>query len=240
MAKNRKKHRRQALAGLHDSPVRNGVAPPGESPPEARPRGGAAASIMLRHLVPLGFLLLLGGSAAQFLLLNVFNIALTITCIGTLGVSVSMRGEMRSLGLANEISSWGTLLAITIGFSLLLTGLFGWVLVLAVSQLDEGGLFTKSLWWSLLAIVLCAAPELFRQYRQDVASKLGEEQRKRRDQPIVFIHLLCAGFIFVLSGYAFDMGRGGFVALAVLVTAIFIFRDLRPDLMRQLAPRGPG
>ena len=231
----KKKQSRQEV-GTDSVCVDADVAPP----PEPRPRGAAAASIVLRHLIPLAFLLFLGGSAAQFLLLNVFNIAFTIMGIGTLGVSVSMRDEMRSFGLANEISSWGTLLAINIVGSLVLTGLFGWVLALAVSSLDEGGLFTKSLCWSLLAIVVCAGPEMFRQYRLDVASKLSEQQRKLRDQPIVFIHLLCGGFIFILSGYAFELGRAGFAALALLVTAMFVFRDLRPDLMRQLAPRGPG
>lgn len=197
--------------------------------------GWQKASILARHLIPLAGLLLLGGSAAQFLLLCVFNIALTVTSIGTVGVSVSMREEMRSLGLANEIGSWGTLLAITLGFSALLTGLFGWVLALAASSLDADGLWTKSLAWSVLAIVLCTGPDLFRQYRQDVAAKLPEEQRKRRDQPIVFMHLFCAGLIFLLSGYAIEAGRIGLTVLAFVVTALFIFRDLRPDLMRQLA-----
>ncbi|MFT3806310.1 hypothetical protein [Arenimonas sp.] len=229
----KKKHRKQ-------SPGSVGLASAIASEIEPRPGGGQTASIVARHLVPLGLLLIFGGSAAQFLLLNVFNIAFTIMGIGTLGVSVSLRDEIRGFGLANEISSWGTLFAINLTGSLVLTGLFGWVLMLAVSHLDADGLLTPSLWWSLLAIVVCAAPDLFRQYRQDVASKLDEEQRKRRDQPLVFIHLLSAGFIFVLSAYAFQMGQSGFVALALLVTGMFIFRDLRPDLMRKLAPAGPG
>lgn len=203
--------------------------------PYQRLDGWQTASILSRHLIPLACLLVFDGSAAQFLLLCVFNIAFTITSIGTLGVSVSMRDELQSFGWMNAVASWGSLLAITVGFSLLLTGLFGWVLALAASHLDADGLWTSYLGWSVLAIVLCAGPELFRQYRQDVMSRMPEEQRKQRDQPIVFMHLLCAGFVFLLSPYAFNAGRIGLTVLAFLVTALFIFRDLRPDLMRKLA-----
>ena len=64
-----------------------------------------------------------------------------------------------------------------------------------------------------------------------------DEARKRRDNPLVGAHLLCAGFVFLLSGYAGDFDHAGRVVVAFLVTALFVFRDLRPDLVQALAPR---
>jgi hypothetical protein len=64
---------------------------------------------------------------------------------------------------------------------------------------------------------------------------MPEEARKRRDQPVVGVHLFSAGFIFLLSIWTLDWGRSGAVLMALCVTALFVFRDLRPDLARALA-----
>jgi hypothetical protein len=87
----------------------------------------------------------------------------------------------------------------------------------------------------VLGIVAGAVPGMVMQYHEDLRAGLSEDARKRRDQPVVGVHLFSAVFILVLAGWTLDWGRFGAVALAVLVTALFIFRDLRPDLARALA-----
>jgi hypothetical protein len=189
------------------------------------------ASIVARHLVPLALLWWYHSSIGQFLLLNVFNIALTIAGIGTVGVGVSMQGKF--ISVADEIAGWATLAAISLAISLGLTLLFGWVIALMAST-EPGGFLNASLGWSLLLVIACALPGMYLQYRDDVRGGLDEETRKRRDQPQVLVHVLCAGLIFILSGHAAQWGRAGAIALALAMTALFILRDLRPDLARQL------
>ena len=46
--------------------------------------------------------------------------------------------------------------------------------------------------------------------------------------------VFCAGLIFMMSGYIMDLGRYGLMVMVVAVTGLFVFRDLRPDLMREL------
>ena len=190
--------------------------------------------IVFRHLVPLLAVLFFGGSAGQFMVLSVFNIAFTIAGIGMVGVGVSTRKELGpSPNRADAIGAWILLCLICGVVSLVLTALFGWVVVLIASDSPEG-LFNRSLVWALLAVLSCAAPGLFQQYQADMRSTLTEVQRKQRDQPVVKVHVLCAGLIFMLSGYIPDFGRFGLTVAAIIVTALFMFRDLRPDLIRAL------
>ena len=87
----------------------------------------------------------------------------------------------------------------------------------------------------MLGTVLASLPGMVMQYYEDLGLNLSEDQRKRRDQPVVGVHLFSAVFIVILAGWTLEWGRVGAVLLALLVTAMFIFRDLRPDLARALA-----
>ena len=198
------------------------------------------ASIVLRHLVPLACVAVFGGSVLQFLLLSVFNIAFTIAGIGTVGVAVSTRQEVVSTGWADQIGALLALAAVCVGASLMLSFLFGWVLALIAASI-EPGLWGPTLWLSLLGIVASALPGMFWQYRDDLDAKLPEDTRKRRDQPTVGVHLFSMMFVCLLSPFVLGLGRFGAVLMALLVTALFVFRDLRPDLARALArPTGPA
>jgi hypothetical protein len=191
------------------------------------------ASVIARNAVPLIGVLFFGQPAGTFVLLCVFNLALTIAGIGVVGVAVPQAGNY--VGTADRLSGIVSLLLIGVGITIVLTGLFGWAIAVFVAG-SEQELFTRSLFWSALSIVLCALPGMWRQYNDDIRSKLDQAQRKRRDQPIVFIHLLSAGLIFAFCPYAFGFGRGGMIVAAIAISAMFTFRDLRPDLMRRLAP----
>ena len=214
------------------------LAPPTALPvPTPRPRNSPlqTASIVVRNLLPLLGLWWTGGSVENFLLLGVFNIAFAIACIACIGVAVSTRATNGAHGTANELAAWLTLAGMCLFLTVLLTALFGWVIALLASR-SPLGLWNAQLGWLLLATLASALPGLMRQYQWDAASGLPEDMRKRRDQPLIAGLVLSAGLLFVLSGQAADWGRFGVNLMAVAVTALALFRDLRPDLLRRLVP----
>lgn len=215
--------------------------PPDESdqaPPPRPPRPTLGkmqvASIVARNAVPLVGVLFFGHPAGNFVLLCVFNLCLTITGIGVVGVAVSQDGKY--ISNADRIAGFCTLALVGLGITAMLTALFGWTIALFIAYV-EGGLFNLPLFWSALSILLCALPALWRQYDDDLRSKVPEVQRKQRDQPIIFIHALSAGLILIFCDYAFEFGRIGMIVAAITITAMFIFRDLHPELMLGLAPK---
>lgn len=195
---------------------------------------GQTIGIVARHLIPLIGVLFLGWSSGQFLLLSVFNIAFMVSCTATIGVAVSMRQEKgRSPNRADEIRSWLMLLAARVIISLVLTMLFGWVITIFAAAASPHGLFDRSMAWSVLAIVASTAPIMLQQYRADLRASLTEQERKQRDQPNLLVLLLCAGLMFLMSGFVTNLGPYGLGVMVFAVTGLFIFRDLRPDLMRE-------
>lgn len=193
------------------------------------------ALIAARHLVPLLSLWVFGGSTLQFLLLCVFNLAFTIAAIGTVGVAVSTRMEVgEPHGVADRVGAWITLAVVCVGASLMLSFLFGWVLAAVASEEAGYEVWNRSLWWSLLAIVASAVPGMLMQYRDDLRLRLSDQARKQRDQPVVGVHLFSMMAILLLSGWMLGWGRFGAILMALMITALFIFRDLRPDLAREL------
>jgi hypothetical protein len=114
----------------------------------------------------------------------------------------------RAFGTATACLAGWQVLAFTVGggllpgdanFYLFLLGLFGWFFAVIASYEDEG-LWNATLWWGVLAIVLGALPGMVMQYGEDLRAKLPEDARKRRDQPVVGVHLFCAALIVVLAG----------------------------------------
>ena len=201
--------------------------------PRQRTSMQQTVAITVRNLIPVACVLFFGGSALEFLLLSVFSLAITIACIGVNGVAVSTKIEEANASTANAFARWILLIFVGLFIGLLLTVLFGWVIAVFAS-FGKKGIFTPTLLWSALAIAVSAVAELYRQYKADRHSGLGETLRKQRDQPIVLGHVLSAGLIFIMSGELLNMGRIGILVMTIAVTALFIFRDLRPDLMREL------
>lgn len=198
-----------------------------------------AAGIVARHLIPLAGMLVFGWSAGEFLLLSLFNLCFGIVTVGVVGVLVSTRQEVGpSPSRTDEVISWLFAIALAVAGSVFLTVMFGWVIVVVASSASDA-LFDWAMAGLAALMVATAAPALYRQYRDDLEAGLGEPQRKRRDQPKVLVLVLMAGLIFVLSGYAGDFGRSGLLIVAIAVTALFVFSDLRPDLMRELVRPAP-
>ena len=222
------------MSGAGDTGMRRRAACDPDWASLPRPRFGFAqtVAILVRHAIPLAGLVWFGGSPARFVLLSVFGIALGIACIG---VAVSTRESNCAHGTANEVAAWLTLACMCLFLTALLTALFGWVIALLASR-SPLGLWNAQLGWLLLATLASAVPGLMRQYQWDAASGLSEDVRQRRDQPLIAGLVLSAGLLFVLSGQAANWGRFGVNLMAVAVTALALFRDLRPDLLRRLVP----
>jgi cobalamin synthase len=124
--------------------------------------------------------------------------------------------------------------------SLGLTAMFGWGLMMVASD-TPGEVYNAMLGWSVFGIVLGTVPTLMKRYRDDRRGGLSEAQRQERDRPQVLLHVLCAGVLFFMWGLFGQFGTGGLVVLALLVTAVFTYRDLRPErLPRLLFPSVPA
>jgi hypothetical protein len=193
-------------------------------------------AVLVRNLAPLAGVLAFGWSIGPFLLMSVFNIAFAIGCIGAVGVTVSQR----QFASTTHPSAPGVLadllrMLCTAGIAaFLFSALFGWVVaVLAIEE--RASVFDRALLWSVAATIASAVPGLLAQYRHDLALGIGEATRKERDQPAVLVLLMSGGLVFILSGYAARFGNHGLWALAFAVTALFVLRDLRPDLLREAA-----
>jgi hypothetical protein len=202
--------------------------------PERRPGDPLAiALVVARHAIPLLGLVAFGASVENFLLLSVFDVAVAVACIAVVALAVSTRQEVGDRGATDAIAALVFLLFIGIAAAFALTGLFGWVCVLLVAWTPEG-LWNAALWWSAFAIVAFSVPGVVQRYREDMAAKIGDDARRRRDEPAVGVLLLSAGLVFVLSGYAGDFGHAGRIVVALVVTALFVVRDLKPDALRRL------
>jgi hypothetical protein len=197
------------------------------APPRPRLTVVQSAGIVIRHLIPVGGVLFLGWSAGQFLLLSMFNIALSLASIGTIGVAVSARQKAGGGGSsADGLRAWLGLIAGGLFVTLLLTAALGWWIVPLAAN---GGhpLFNLSLVWSAISMVLTAAPGLRHQYQTDLGSTLGVRERKERDQANAMA-------LFVYGILIYLMGSWSLTLTMIGATALFIARDLRPDLIRGL------
>ncbi|MBN8482962.1 MAG: hypothetical protein J0L88_15360 [Xanthomonadales bacterium] len=221
----RERQRREPVANILDVPD---AAPTARTPIET-------VGIIVRDVIPLGMVLAFGWSIGQYVLISVFDLTFAVTSIAMVGVSVSHRQVMNASGPLDALGSWLAVVGAGALVSLLLTAVFGWVVALMAWQ-EEGRLFDRTLVLSALAIVLAAAPSMYRRYRADAASGLPEAVRKRRDEPRIQVLMASMAMILFASFWAAQGGRIGLHALAVAVTALSLLRDLRPDLLRKLVP----
>jgi len=185
------------------------------------------AGVVIRHLVPVVRVLFFGQSAGQFLLLSVFNIAFSLACIGTIGVAVSEQkrsGARRSSTVA--LRTWLGLLGGAVLVTLILTTALGWWIV-AVAADGRRSLLDISLAWSALTMVIAAVPGLLHQYRADLGSMLSAKELRERDRLNGMVLFVCGILIYMLGSLNLTLTMIG-------ATAVFIVRDLRPDLIRGL------
>lgn len=233
MGKVDKRARRRAAARERQGLAANTLDVP-VAAPAARTRI-ETVGIIVRDVIPLAMVVAFGWSIGQYVLISVFDLTFAVTSIAMVGVSVSHREVMNASGPLDALGSWLAVIGAGALVSLLLTAVFGWVVALLAWR-EEGRLFDRTLVLSALAIVLAAAPAMYRHYRADVASGLPEAARKRRDEPRIQILMASMAMILFASFWAAQGGRIGLYALAVAVTALSLLRDLRPELLRRLVP----
>lgn len=221
----RERERRGLAQGMHGVPASGPV----------RHSRIEMAGIVVRNLIPPVMVIVFGWSIGQYVLLSVFDLTFAVTSIAMVGVSVSHREVMNASGPLDAFGSWLSVIGAGAFVSLLLTAMFGWVIALMAREASDH-LFDGTLAWSALAIVLAAAPAMYRHYRADVASGLPEQVRKRRDEPRINVLMASLAAILFASFWAARGGTIGLYALAIAVTALSLVRDLRPDLLRRLLP----
>ena len=215
-------------------------SPPGEpywEPLAREPLGGAQIfASLLRHLIPVIGTIAFGWSVSQFGLLSIFNIAFSIACVAVVGVGASMikANTAKAASTWGRIEPWVSLGIVAVFITLLLTAMFGWVIV--VMAPEGGALFgDRRLWLGALAMVTAALPNLRAGLLANARSGLSDEQRKQRDQPRVGVLFFTGVIIFMASGYAASwFGSWGLYPLMLVITALFLLNDLRPDLMREI------
>jgi len=220
------------MSGQHSPP-----SEPYWEPLAREPLSGAQVfASLLRHLIPVVGTIGFGWSVSQFGLLSVFNIALSIACIAVVGVGASMMKNNAAMATSawRRIEPWVSLGIVAVFVTLLLTAMFGWVI--AVMAPEGGALFgDRRLWFGALGMVAAALPRIRTALLADARSSLSDEQRKRRDQPRVGVLFFTGVIIFMGSGYAANwFGSWGLYPLMLVITALFLLDDLRPDLMREI------
>ena len=176
-----------------------------------------------------------GWSPSQFALLSVFNVALSIGIIAVVGLGASILNTENDnhVPLVDRVREWARLLAVAAVIVLMLTTMFGWLIIVMA---PEGGhlLASRSLWSGALSTLVTAVPIAIAQLRADAESGLSEERRKQRDQPKVGVLFLSGIIFFALSSYAASwFGTFGLLPLMIAITGFLIFSDLRPDLLRE-------
>jgi hypothetical protein len=199
-------------------------------------RPGEIAGIVLGDVVPVFGILLFGWSAAQYLVLGVFQVAFAAISVGVIGVSVTRRKQDGPFASPLRALVFGVqaLVGDVIG-SLVLTALFGWVIAVMAHQ-AEASLFDRSLLYGAAGVVLAAIPDMLRRFRADLHSPLGDAERQQRDQARFGALFLTGIVIFIAAGVFAGRNIGwGLVPLAIAITGLLLFRDLRPDLVHAWA-----
>ena len=173
----------------------------------------------------------LGWSAVQFLVLTVFNFALSIVNIGMAGVSaMTLRGDgsapPRNIGFGDVANFLG----VGLFFAAVLTALGSWPIFI-ISGADSDILERPNFWWSALAIVISSLPSMRAEIAEKVRSPLSLEQLKRRDQPRVGIAFLGIVLSLMMSGWAARLGSIGLGLLVAGFTTFALVRELRPDVI---------
>jgi hypothetical protein len=198
--------------------------------PRPRPHFDAAqkAGIVTRNVLPLVGVLFFGWSASQFVLITVFNLGLAIVCMGCIASAVAwQKSDRQHVAWPGSLTHWISLIATALMATVLFTAMFGWVIGLFVH-------WDASFIWAPVLAIFFALPAIVQQYKMDLASPMTESERKKRDQPNVITLVLCAGLIFMMSGYIADFGRFWLTIVAIAITVLLTFKDFRPDLMREL------
>ena len=197
-------------------------------------------AVLVRHLPPLVGVFAYGWSVGQFLVCAVFGTTWLIGLVAATGVIVSLRQDKGATPTrAEQLGDLARIAVTALIAGLVLGALFGWIVVV-VAMDGDARTFNRSLLIPLAMTMTAGLVSAFAQYRADLAARLDEATRKRRDQPMIFALLASAAIIWFVSAHFAQAGRYAALALAVVLTVLFVVCDLRPDFLRRILPLGGG
>ena len=189
------------------------------------------AAVVVRNAIPVIGIVAFGWSAVQFLVLTVFNLALSIVNIGLAGVSaMTLRGDDGEPPQKIGFSDIANFLGVGLFFTAILTALGSWPIFI-ISGADSDLLMRPDFWWSALAMVIASLPSVRAEIVDKVRSPLTLEQLKARDQPRIGIAFLGIVLSLMMSGWAARFGSIGLGLLVAGFTAFALMRELRPDVI---------
>ena len=118
------------------------------------------AAVIVRNAIPIVGIVAIGWSAVQFLVLTVFNLALSIVNIGLAGVSaMTLRGDDSEPPQKIGFSDIANFLDVGLFFAAILTALGSWPIFI-ISGADSDLLMRPNFWWSALAMVIASLPSV--------------------------------------------------------------------------------
>ena len=189
------------------------------------------AAILVRNAIPIAGIVAFGWSAVQFLVLIVFNLALSIVNIGMAGVSaMTLRGDDGAPPQKIGFGDIANFLGVGLFFAAILTALGSWPIFI-ISGADSDILQRPNFWWSALAMVIASLPAMRAEIAEKVRSPLSMEQLKARDQPRVGIAFFGIAASLIMSGWTAQFGSIGLGLLVAAFTAFALVRELRPDII---------
>ncbi len=187
------------------------------------------AAIVVRNAIPIIGIVAFGWSAVQFLVLSVFNLAMSIVNIGLAGaIASTMRGDGAMAARKVRFGELMKFLGAGVFLAVLLTTMGAWP-IFVIAEKDAGVLLRPGFWGAVLAIVIVSVPSVRAEIHAKLMSPLTLEQSKARDQPRVGIAFFGIGVSLVMSGWAAQFGSFGLVLLVIGFTAFALVRELRPD-----------
>jgi len=204
-----------------------------------RPTPLRIVGVVANHAVPLIGAFWPGGSPIRFSVLTVFNVVFGI--VGVIGANLVVT-LLQAPSRANatgwfRIEPWVSLCLVLGFFAAFFFGVFGAVTFGVI----PGGFHVfadRGVWIGAGAMVIAVLPRLVATAFADRRAGLSEAARMARDRPTVLLQVASGFALAILSIYAFEwFGTYGLYPLMFAMTAFFIFRDLRPDvILRNLFP----
>ena len=187
------------------------------------------ASVFVRNAIPVAGVIGFGWSGSKFLLLAVFNSALSLALSGVSPATASTLIETQRAGKpVSRIRVGVQAVAIAAALSALLTAMLGWPIVVQSTK----PVFDRGLWLAVAITLIALLPAVIADVRA-LAKSSGEQLKgiAQRRSALAIFSIVPIGMTWTMVG---DSHAVGTIIAVVIVTAFSIVRDLRPDLAADL------
>ena len=194
------------------------------------------ASVFARNAIPVVGVSAFGWSGSKFLLLAVFNAALSLALSGVSPATASTLIEAQRAGKpVSRVGIGMQAVAIAAVLSTLLTAMIGWPIVVQSTE----PVFDRGLWLAVAATLITLLPGVLADIRALAAAGLSDEKLKALTQQRAALSIFSIIPIAMTWTMIGDYRSIGTLIAVVVVTAFSIVRDLRPDLAAELGSKRP-